>query len=89
MLLPHPLTGAPFASPVPPGAGWPGDPARPDTPVATTATRVRRLAAAAPDLAVLDVGPDGAHVVETFGTTHRELEELVGLALGPAPGRTR
>ena len=41
------------------------------------------------DLAVLDVGPDGAHVVETFGTTHRELEELVGLTLGPAPGRTR
>ena len=26
-LLPHPLTGQPFPSPVPPGAGWPEDPA--------------------------------------------------------------
>lgn len=24
--LPHPVTGQPFASPVPPGTGWPGDP---------------------------------------------------------------
>ncbi|MFY9337018.1 MAG: uracil-DNA glycosylase, partial [Mycobacterium sp.] len=24
---PHPRTGAPFVSPVPPGSGWPGDPA--------------------------------------------------------------
>ncbi|HEV6952285.1 MAG TPA: 3-oxoacid CoA-transferase subunit B [Promicromonospora sp.] len=34
------------------------------------------------DLAVLDVGPDGARVVETFGTTHDELETLLGLTLG-------
>ena len=44
--LPHPFTGQPFASPVPPGTGWPEDPAEPDTPVATTAAGVRRLAAA-------------------------------------------
>ena len=25
VLLPHPLTGRPFASPVAPGTGWPGD----------------------------------------------------------------
>ena len=31
--LPHPVTGQPFASPVPPGTGWPDDPAAPDTPV--------------------------------------------------------
>lgn len=43
-LLPHPATGALFASPVPPGSGWPGDPAEPDTPVAGTPARVRRLA---------------------------------------------
>ena len=43
-LLPHPATGHLFASPVPPGTGWPGDPATPDTPVATTAAAVRRLA---------------------------------------------
>ena len=42
--LPHPLTGQPFASPVPPGTGWPEDPARPETPVARTAAQVRRLA---------------------------------------------
>ncbi len=42
--LPHPATGEPFPSPVPPGTGWPGDPATQDTPVARTPTQVRRLA---------------------------------------------
>ncbi len=51
--LPHPLTGQSFASPVPPGTGWPEDPALPDTPVARTAAGVRRLAAAS-DLEALD-----------------------------------
>lgn len=44
MTLPHPRTGEPFASPVPAGSGWPGDPARPDTPVTTTPSRVRTVA---------------------------------------------
>jgi uracil-DNA glycosylase family 4 len=52
-LLPHPLTGQPFASPVPPGTGWPDDPATAATPVATSADDVRRLASDA-DLASLD-----------------------------------
>ena len=43
-LLPHPVTGTPFASPVPPGTGWPDDPATPQTPAARTATQARRLA---------------------------------------------
>ncbi len=43
-LLPHPATGDLFASPVPPGTGWPGDPAVADTPVAATPAAVRRLA---------------------------------------------
>ncbi|TYL46063.1 uracil-DNA glycosylase [Nocardioides sp. BGMRC 2183] len=43
-LLPHPATGEWFPSPVPPGTGWPGDPATAETPVARTATQVRRLA---------------------------------------------
>lgn len=43
-LLPHPATGQPFASPVPPGTGWPGDPASASTPVARTPAAVRRLA---------------------------------------------
>ena len=42
--LPHPATGQEFGSPVPPGTGWPGDPADPTTPVARTAAGVRRLA---------------------------------------------
>src|SRR5690349_21750515 len=33
---------------VPPGTGWPGDPATPDTPVAGTPAQVRRLARAVP-----------------------------------------
>jgi uracil-DNA glycosylase family 4 len=45
LLLPHPVTGRRFASPVPPGAGWPGDPADTDTPVARSPAAVRRLAA--------------------------------------------
>ena len=45
--LPHPATGQPFASPVPPGTGWPGDQASVSTPVARTPAAVRRLAARA------------------------------------------
>ncbi|QKE85683.1 uracil-DNA glycosylase [Arthrobacter sp. NEB 688] len=52
-LDPHPVTGELLPSPVPPGAGWPGDPADPDTPVATTAARVRRLATSAEGVAQL------------------------------------
>lgn len=52
-LLPHPVTGELFASPVPPGTGWPGDPAPASTPVARSAAGVRRLAATS-SLASLD-----------------------------------
>ncbi|CCH78604.1 conserved hypothetical protein [Nostocoides japonicum T1-X7] len=45
-LEPHPVTGQPFPSPVPPGTGWPGDPADAATPVARTPARVVRLARA-------------------------------------------
>jgi uracil-DNA glycosylase len=47
-LLPHPLTGVHFPSPVPPGTGWPGDPADASTPVAGTPAQVRRLARSVP-----------------------------------------
>ena len=53
-LLPHPLTGQLFPSPVPPGTGWPEDPARADTPVARDAARVRELAAGASDVEQLN-----------------------------------
>ena len=47
------MTGAEFASPVPPGSGWPGDPATPKTPVAHDAEDVERLAKGV-DLPTLD-----------------------------------
>ncbi|MBA2774980.1 MAG: uracil-DNA glycosylase [Nocardioidaceae bacterium] len=51
---PHPLSGAPFSSPVPPGSGWPGDPATPATPVAADAEGVLARATALTTLAELD-----------------------------------
>lgn len=47
MVWPHPITGDSFDSPVPPGTGWPGDPATASTAVARSAGGVRRLAARA------------------------------------------
>ena len=44
---PHPVTGRSFGSPVPPGTGWPGDPATARTPVARSAAEVVALAAGA------------------------------------------
>jgi uracil-DNA glycosylase family 4 len=52
-LLPHPLTSDRFPSPVPPGAGWPDDPAQPETSVAHSAEDVRGLAASAHGLVEL------------------------------------
>ncbi len=49
----HPLTGEPFPSPVPPGTGWPEDPATAGTPVASTPDGVRRLAAGSAGLGEL------------------------------------
>jgi uracil-DNA glycosylase family 4 len=51
--LPHPVTGEEFPSPVPPGSGWPEDPATARTPQARTAAQVRRLAG---DLPAADGG---------------------------------
>lgn len=52
--LPHPLTGHAFTSPVPPGTGWPGDPADGGTPVARSAHQVETLARSADALPTLD-----------------------------------
>ena len=54
MADPHPITGAFFDSPVPPGTGWPDDPATVTTPVARSAADVARLAGASSDLVTLD-----------------------------------
>lgn len=51
---PHPITGQRFTSPVPPGTGWPGDPAIPGTPVAHDEAQVATLARGAEDVAALD-----------------------------------
>ncbi len=48
------MTGQPFGSPVPPGTGWPGDPADRHTPVAGDEERVRALSSSAPDVDTLD-----------------------------------
>ncbi|QDQ97271.1 uracil-DNA glycosylase [Tomitella fengzijianii] len=53
-LLPHPLVGGAFPSPVPPGTGWPDDPADSSTPVAATPAQAASLAGAAVDLDTLD-----------------------------------
>lgn len=53
-MLRHPRTGQAFPSPVPPGTGWPGDPATTTTPVAGDAAAVLRLAAGAGSVAELD-----------------------------------
>ena len=53
-LDPHPMTGQLFPSPVPPGTGWPGDPATAETPVARTAAHVHQLAGDASGLGELD-----------------------------------
>jgi uracil-DNA glycosylase family 4 len=52
-LLKHPITGQEFASPVPPGTGWPDDPASRRTRVAHTVEDVTALARKA-DLAQID-----------------------------------
>ena len=54
MEFPHPRTGARFDSPVPPGSGWPGDPATTTTPVARDGGQVAALAGAVSGLADLD-----------------------------------
>ena len=52
--LAHPRTGALFDSPVPPGSGWPGDPAAPGTAVASTPAQVASMAAAVQTVEELD-----------------------------------
>nr|WP_156607620.1 uracil-DNA glycosylase [Auraticoccus cholistanensis] len=53
-MRPHPVTGQLFPSPVPPGTGWPGDPAGPTTPVARSEAEVERLARDCSGLAELE-----------------------------------
>jgi uracil-DNA glycosylase len=54
VLLPHPVTGELFPSPVPPGTGWPDDPAPAGVPVAETPADVLALAGEAAGIDDLD-----------------------------------
>ena len=54
MRLPHPRTGELFDSPVPPGSGWPDDPATAETPVASTGKQVARFAQRTASVVELD-----------------------------------
>ncbi|GAB1815270.1 uracil-DNA glycosylase [Mycobacterium sp. MUNTM1] len=53
-MLAHPRTGQMFGSPVGAGAGWPGDPATLQTPVATDAAAVAELAQGAGSIPEID-----------------------------------
>jgi uracil-DNA glycosylase family 4 len=53
-MFPHPVTGELFESPVPPGTGWPGDPARPDAAIARSEREVETLAGQTGSVAELD-----------------------------------
>lgn len=52
--LRHPRTGASYVSPVPPGSGWPGEPATADTAAASTPAQVAALAVGAQSVHELD-----------------------------------
>jgi uracil-DNA glycosylase len=54
MTLAHPRTGVLFDSPVPPGSGWPGDPATARTAIASGPAQVDAMAEAATSLKQLD-----------------------------------
>ena len=54
MTLAHPRTGSLFDSPVPPGSGWPGDPATARTAVASEPAQVTAMARAVESAAQLD-----------------------------------
>ncbi|QOR69917.1 uracil-DNA glycosylase [Ruania alkalisoli] len=90
---PHPRTGDRFDSPVPPGTGWPGDPARPRTTRARTPEDVARLAASARDLPMLDARSSVCRACprlvswrEQVATTRRRAFENEPYWGRPAPG---
>ena len=92
-MKPHPRTGVRFASPVPPGTGWPGDPAGPHTPVARTAAEVEQLAAGTDDLAALDAAMSVCRACPRLVTWREEVATTRRAAFAdqpywgrPAPG---
>jgi uracil-DNA glycosylase family 4 len=85
MLLPHPRLGAAFDSPVPPGTGWPGDPAAAETPVARDAAHVVRLAAHATDLRALDADVSVCRACPRLVTWREDVARLKRRAYADEP----
>ena len=71
--LPHPVTGEPFASPVPPGTGWPDDPATPTTPVAHDAAEVAQLASTTTDVGEIEARVSVCRACERLVTWREEV----------------
>lgn len=84
-VLAHPNTGQPFDSPVAPGAGWPGDPATPRTPVAADAAGVIALSSRAASLAVLDAEISVCRACPRLVTWREEVAELKRRAFADQP----
>ena len=88
--LPHPRTGTPFPSPVPPCSGWPADPSRSATPVARSAADVVRLADGCADLAALDAASSVCRACPRLVTWHVDSPSgptLADLAARSFPGQ--
>jgi uracil-DNA glycosylase family 4 len=83
-MLPHPLTGQPFPSPVPPGTGWPEDPASPDTPVARTADDVRALSGTE-DLGELEARVSVCRACPRLVTWREEVAEVKRASFADQP----
>ena len=81
----HPRTGRGFASPVPPGTGWPGDPATASTPVAADAGAVSSLAARATSIAELDAEVSVCRACPRLVTWREEVAALKRRAYADQP----
>jgi len=79
-LLPHPVTGRQFPSPVPPGTGWPGDLASATTTVATTSVDVLRLADSFDDVAELCGAMSVCRACPRLVEWREDVADVIGLA---------
>jgi uracil-DNA glycosylase len=74
--LPHPRLGTLFSSPVPPGSGWPGDPAKANTPVASTPGQVAAIAAKAATVSQVDAAVSVCRACPRLVDWREEVAEL-------------
>ena len=85
-LLPHPVTGQLFPSPVPPGEGWPGDPADRHTAVARGREDVAAWKSVANLQNVLPIAPDQLNTYDVLNSDDVvfSVEALNAFVHGPA-----